>query len=150
MPSIVSGHIYTFVALAAVSTILIATLNAYTTSLRAIPEAEQLRNLLNHLAAKGNELLTIATTTNSSTKVFLQLPTTIGSHQYWLRACSDSSSAWLEGSLGQEMEDAASCRVFLPQGTSASGHFIGGYGPAILESYMNGSAPQLNLASLGG
>lgn len=150
MPSIVSGHIYTFVALAAVSTILIATLNAYTTSLRAIPEAEQLRNLLNHLASKGNELLTIATTTKSSTKVFLQLPTTIGSHQYWLRACSDSSAAWLEGSLGQKSEEAASYRVFLPQGTSASGHFVGGYGPAILESYMNGSAPQLNLSSIGG
>ena len=150
MPSTLSSHIYTLVALAAVSTILVATLNSYTTSLRATSEIEQLKNLLNHVAAKGNELLTIVATTNSSTRVFIQLPTTIGHKQYWLRARNDSSSAWLEGSLGQMTENGVTHQVFLPQRTSASGYFVGGYGPAILGSYMNGSTPQLNLASQGG
>lgn len=150
MPSTLSSHIYTLVALAAVSTILVATLNSYTTSLRATSEIEQLKNLLNHVAAKGNELLTIVAATNSSAQVFIQLPTTIGYKQYWLRARNDSSSAWLEGSLGQMTENGATHRVFLPQTTSASGYFVGGYGPAILGSYMNGSTPQLNLASQGG
>lgn len=150
MPSTISSHIYTLVALAAVSTILIATLNSYTTSLKATSEIEQLKNLLNHVAAKGNELLTIVATTNSSARIFIQLPSTIGYKQYWIRARNDSSSAWLEGSLGQMTKNGATHRVFLPQKTSASGYFAGGYGPAILGSYMNASTPQLNLAFLGG
>jgi hypothetical protein len=150
LPSILSGHIYTLVALAGVCTLLVATLNSYTTSLKAASEIEQLKNLLNHVAAKGNELLTTVVATNSSVRLFIQLPATIGYKQYWLRASNDSSKAWLEGSLGQMTENGATHRVFLPQGTSASGYFVGGYGPAILESYMNGSAPQLNLASVGG
>lgn len=150
MPSTIPSHIYTLVALSAVCTILIATLYSYTTALRATPEIEQLKNLLNHVAAKGNELLTTAAATNSSAQVFLQLPATIGHKQYWLRARNDSSSAWLEGSLGQIIENEVAHQVYLPQRTSASGYFVGGYGPAILESYMNGSTPQLNLAYIGG
>ena len=150
MPSIISSYVYTLVALTAVGTLLIATLNSYTTTLKATSETEQLKNLLNHVAAKGNELLTTVAATNSSAQVFLQLPASIGHKQYWLRARNDSSNAWLEGSLGQMTENGATYRVYLPQKTSTSGYFVGGYGPAILESYMNGSTPQLNLVSLGG
>jgi hypothetical protein len=150
LPSILPSHIYTLVALSAVCTILIATLNAYTTSLKATPEIEQLKNLLNHVVAKGNELLTIVATTNSSAQVSIQLPATIGYKQYWIRVRNDSSSAWLEGSLGQIIENESIHRVYLPKRTSASGYYIGGYGPAILECAMNGSTPQLNLSSLGG
>jgi len=150
LPSTLAGHIYTMVALVAIGTLLVTTLNSYTTTLKATSEAEQLKNILNHVAAKANELITIAAATNSSTRVFLQLPATIGYQQYWLRVRNDSSTAWLEGSLGQMVENEVLNQVFLPKGTSASGCFVGGYGPAVLESYMNGSTPQLNLASLGG
>jgi len=150
LPSIISGHIYTMVALAAVGTLLVATLYSYTASLRATAEAEQLKNLLSQVAAKANELLTITAATNSSTRIVLQMPATIGYQQYWIRVSNDSTSAWVEGSLGQVVERTASNLLFLPKGTSAYGSFVGGYGPAVLESYMNGSTPQLNLASLGG
>lgn len=150
MPSILSSHIYTLVALAAVGTLLVATLNSYTASLKTTSEIEQLKNLLNHVATKGNELLNTIAATNSSAQVYVQLPSTIGYRQYWLRARNDSSSAWIEGSLGQITENGITHRVFLPKRTSASGYFVGGYGSAILESYMNGSTPQLNLTSLGG
>ncbi|MFQ6068841.1 MAG: hypothetical protein ACE5KD_04770 [Candidatus Bathyarchaeia archaeon] len=110
MPSILSSHTYTLVALAAVCTLLVATLNSYTTSLEAASEIEQLKNLLNHVAAKGNELLTIVAATNSSAQVFLQLPATIGHKQYWLHARNDSSSVWLEGSLGQMTENGQHIR----------------------------------------
>jgi len=150
LPSVITSHIYTMVALAAVSTLLVATINSYTATLRATSEIEQLKNILNHVAAKANELITIAAATNSSTRLFLQLPATIGYQQYWLRVRNDSSSAWIEGSLGQMVEKTAPNRLFLPKGTSASGYFVGGYGSAILESYMNGSTFQLNLASHGG
>jgi len=150
LPSTLSSHIYTLVALAAVSTSLVAALNSYTASLSATSEIEQLKNLLNSVAAKGNELLTIVATTNSSAQVSIQLPATIGYKQYWIRVRNDSSHAWLEGSLGQIIENESIHRVYLPKRTSASGYYIGGYGPAILECAMNGSTPQLNLSYLGG
>jgi len=150
LPSTLAGHIYTMVALVAIGTLLVTTLNSYTATLKATSEAEQLKNILNQVAAKANELITTAAATNSSTRFFLQLPATIGYQQYWLRARNDSSSAWIEGSLGQMVEKTAPNRLFLPKGTSAFGYFVGGYGPAILESHMNGSTPQLDLASLGG
>ncbi len=150
LPSTIASHIYTMVASAAICALLVATLNSYTTTLKTTSEIEQLKNLLSHVAAKGNELLTVAAVTNSSTRAFLQLPATIGYQQYWIRASSDSSSTWIEGSLGQITWNSAPYRVFLPMGTSASGHFIGGYGAAVLDSYLNGSTPQLRLASLGG
>jgi len=138
------------IALAVVGALLVATVNSYTTTLKTASETEQLKNLLNQVAAKGNELLTIAAATNSSTRVFIQLPAAIGYQQYWIRAGNDSSITWIEGALGQISGIRAPNRVFLPQGASASGSFVGGYGPAVLESYMNGSTPQLNIASLGG
>jgi len=138
------------VALAAVGSLLVATVHSYATSLRATTEIEQLKNLLNLVAAKGSELLIIADATNASARAFLQLPATIGYQQYWIRASNDSASTWIEGSLGQISENRPPNRVFLPEGTSASGHFVGGYGPAVLESYMNGSTPQVNLSVIGG
>ncbi len=150
LPSTIPSHIYTMVALAAVGTLLVVTVNSYTITLRTTSETEQLKNLLNQVAARGNELLTITVATNSSTRVYLQLPATIGYQQYWIRASNDSSATWIQGALGQITENSVENSVFLPQGTAASGFFVGGYGPAVLESYMNGSSPQLNLASSGG
>jgi len=150
LPSTIASHIYTMVALSAIAALLVATLNSYTTTLKTTSEIEQLKNILSHVAAKGNELLTVAKVTNSTTRAFLQLPTAIGYQQYWIRASNDSSSAWIEGSLGQIRENSASYRIFLPLGTSASGDFVGGYGAAVLDSYLNGSTPQLRLGSFGG
>ena len=150
MPSIVASYIYTMVALAIVGTILIATFNSFTVSLKNTSEAEQLKNLLEHVAAKGNELLTITATTNSSTRISIQLPAAIGYKQYWLRLRNDSQNTWIEGSLGQIAEKTELTQLFLPKGTIASGIFVGGYGPAVLEAYMNCSTPTLKLTSQGG
>jgi type II secretory pathway pseudopilin PulG len=138
------------IALAVVGALLVATVNSYTTTLKTASETEQLKNLLNQVATKGNELLTVAAATNCSTRVFIQLPATIGYQRYWIRAGNDSSSIWIEGALGQITRIKAPNLVFLPQGASASGSFVGGYGSAVLESYMNSSVPQLNISSLGG
>jgi type II secretory pathway pseudopilin PulG len=138
------------IALAVVGTLLIATLNSFTSTLKATSETEQLRNVLNRVVAEASELITIAATTNSSTKVFVQLPVTIGYRQYWLQARNDSSSSWIEGSFGNKTAETSLYRIYLPKGTSVSGHFIGGYGPAILESYVNGSTVQVNLDYMGG
>jgi len=150
LPSIVSNYIYTLVALTAVSALLLYSLNSYTLTLRNTSETDQLRNILNGVAAKANEILTLVTATNSSVTVYLNLPTTIGNQQYWMRIRNDSSCAWAEGSLGQMSEGNAELRVFLSSKTSTSGYFISAHGQALLQGYLNGSTPQLNLASVGG
>jgi type II secretory pathway pseudopilin PulG len=150
LPSILSSHIYTLVGLTIVGALLIATVNSFTTTLRTASENEQLKNLLSQIAAKAKELLTTVAATNASTQIFLQMPTSIGYKQYWLQARNDSTNAWLEGALGPKTENGAAYRVYLPHGTSASGYYTGGYGPAILESCRNATVLQLKLSSLGG
>jgi len=150
MPSTIPGHIYTMIALAVIGSLLIATVNSYTTSLRNASEIEQLRNLLSQVAAKGSELITLVASANLSAHASLQLPASIGTQQYWLRARNNSSNAWIEGALGQMVDVAVPNRVYLPRGTSVSGYYVSGYGAAILEAYMDGSNPQLNLSSKGG
>jgi len=115
-----------------------------------MPEIEQLKNILDHVAAKGNELLTLVTMTNSTVQTFIQLPSTIGRREYWIRVRNDTSNTWVEGALGQLGENGTKYQVFFPGKASTWGHYIGGYGPAMLECYMNGSTPQLNLSSGGG
>lgn len=150
MPSTIPSHIYTMIALAVIGALLVATVNSYTSTLRSTSEIEQLRNLLSQVAAKGSELTTLAASTNSTAKTSVQLPASIGTKQYWIRARNDSSDVWMEGALGRTTEEEALNRVYLPRGISAIGYVLSGYGSAILEAYMNGSIPQLNLYSQGG
>jgi len=150
LPSIPSSYLYTFIALTTISILLISSYSSHANTVRTIPEIKQLKNILDHVAAKGNELLTLATATNSTAYTIIQLPPTIGYRQYWIRIQNDTSNVWVEGALGQLEEDGITYQVFLPGKASTSGHFIGGYGSAVLECYMNGSIPQLNLRSAGG
>jgi len=150
LPSVPSSHLYTFLALITVSILLISSYSSYANTMRTIPEIKQLKNILDHVAAKGNELLTLATTTNSTSYIFIELPPTIGYREYWIRVQNDTSNVWVEGALGQLGEDGTKYQVFLPKKASTSGYYIGGHGSAILECYMNGSIPQLNLGSAGG
>jgi hypothetical protein len=147
LPSIASNYLYSFVALLAVSTLLVGAFSYYTSTLRAIPEIEQLKNILDHVVAKGNELLTLAITINTTVSIVVQLPSTIGLRQYWIQVRNDTSNAWLEGALGSYGESGTTYKVFFPGKASTLGHYISGYGPALLECYMNGSIPQLNLGS---
>jgi hypothetical protein len=150
LPSIALSHLYTFLALTTVSTLLICSFSLYTSTVRTIPEIEQLKNILDHVAAKGNELLTLVTATNSTVRTLIQLPSTIGHREYWIKVRNDTSSVWVEGALGQIKESRTTYQVFLPRKASTSGYYVGGYGSAMLECYMNGSIPQLNLSSAGG
>jgi len=150
LPSIPSSHLYTFLALTIISILLISSYSSYANTVRTIPEIKQLKNILDHVAAKGNELLTLATTANSTAHTFIQLPPTIGHREYWIRVQNDTSNVWVEGALGKLGKDGTKYQVFLPGKASASGYYIGGHGPAILECYVNGSVPQLNLSHVGG
>lgn len=150
MPSIPSSYLYTFLALTTISILLIFSYSSYANTVRIIPEIEQLKNILDHVAAKGNELLTLATATKSTAYTLIQLPPTIGYREYWIRIQNDTSNVWVEGALGRLGEEGKKYQVFLPRKASTSGYYIGGYGPAIIECCMNGSIPQLNLSPVGG
>jgi len=150
MPSVAVSHLYTFIALTTVSILLVASFSLYANTVRSLPEIKQLKNILDHVAAKGNELLTLATATNSTARTIIQLPPTIGHQEYWIRVRNDTSNAWIEGALGQIRENRTTYQVFLPRQASTSGYYMGGYGSTMLECYMNGSILQLNLNSAGG
>jgi hypothetical protein len=134
-----------FVAMIAVGTLLIFSFNSYAATLRFIPEAEQLNNLLNYVTAKATELITSTQTGNIT--VYLDLPTGIGDQQYWIRLQNDAFRSWVIGGFGTDWNITSSYEVFLPGNSIATGHHLSVYGPAVLKSWVNGSAHQLFLTS---
>lgn len=150
MPAITPSYLYTFVALIAVSSLLVFSFADYTNALRSSSELKQLRNLLDCVAAKGTELIVLSQTTNASTEAFVQMPSSIGNKQYWLRLRNDSVKAWLEGGLGDEPVSETELRVYIPKKTSATGYYIGGYGAVRLECSLISGTPHIQLADSGG
>lgn len=150
MPSITPSYLYTFIALIAVSSLLIFSFMAYADILRASSETRQLKNLMDYVVAKSTELLTLTLAANATSEAFLQIPASIGDRQYWLRLRNDSTIAWLEGGLGDSPVEGIGLRVYLPKEISATGYYIGGYGAIHLKSCFNGSVPQLLLTNQGG
>ncbi|MDH5481256.1 MAG: hypothetical protein OEY22_00035 [Candidatus Bathyarchaeota archaeon] len=148
MPSITLSYLYTFIALLAVSTILVFSFMAYANTLRFFSETEQLKNLMDRVAMKSTQLLTLTLSTNATAEVSLQMPATIGNKQYWLKLSNDSAKAWLEGGLGNMPIEETELRVYLPKEASATGHYVGGYGTACLRCYISSGVPRIQLASL--
>jgi len=120
---------------------------AYADVLRSSSEIGQLKNLMDYVASKSTELLTLTSTTNATTQAFLQMPSTIGNRQYWLRLRNDTSKTWLEGGFGNMLVEGMGLRVYLPKESSATGHYIGGYGAAHLTCYVSAGVPQIQLTS---
>jgi hypothetical protein len=135
-----------FVAMLAVGTLLIFSFTSYATTLRSIPETEQLDNLLNHVTAKATQLLTTITA-NSNTQTYLNLPTKIGDREYWIRLQNDALQSWIEGGFGNNWNGITSHKVFLPGKPAATGHYVSGFGPAFLKCHLNGSVLQLFITS---
>jgi len=149
LPSITLGYLYTFVALMAVSSLLIFSFMAYAGALRFSSETRQLKNLMDHVAAKSTELLTLTLAINTTSEAFLPMPVSIGNKQYWLRLCNNSEKTWLEGGLGNVPMEGTELRVYLPKEASATGYYIGGYGAVHLKCYSNASVPQILFINSG-
>lgn len=147
MPSITPSYLYTFVALVAVSSLLVFSFMAYASAFRVSSEARQLTKLMNCMAAKSTELLTLTLTTNATAETFVQMPAAIGDRQYWIRFRNDSVEAWLEGGLGNTPTEGTELRIYLPKQTSVTGCYIGGYGAARLKCYLDAGVPQIQLSS---
>jgi len=147
MPSITPSYLYTFIALIAVSSLLVFSFMAYADTLRVFSETKQLKNLIDYVAAKSTELLALTLATNATAETFFQMPATIGNKQYWLLLRNDSAKTWLEGGLGDIIMEGTELRVYLPREASATGYYIGGYGVAHLKCYVSAEVPQIQLAS---
>lgn len=120
---------------------------AYTGTLRALSETRQLKNLMDNVAAKSTELLTLTLAINSTVEAFLQMPTAIGNKHYWLQLRNDSARAWLEGGLGSVPTEGMELRTYIPKEAFATGYYVGGYGAAHLKCCLNARVPHIQLAS---
>jgi hypothetical protein len=147
LPSITPSYLYTFIALIAVSSLLVFAFMAYADTLRVFSEAKQLKNLMDYVAAKSTELLGLTLTTNATTELSFQMPAAIGNKQYWLQLRNDSAKAWVEGGLGTIITEGTELLVYLPKEASAAGYYIGGYGVAHLKCYASAGVPQIQLTS---
>ena len=149
MPSIIPNYIYTFFALTVVGALLIATFSAFAVSVKQDVEIEQLRNLLEYVAAESCELISTSTTNNSTVTVRVTLPYRVGEKRYWIQLRNDSSSAWIEGGFGTSPVQSF-FTVFVPGPVAASGLYTSGYGFAELECQVQGTLSFLNLTEVSG
>jgi len=154
MPAITPGYLYTFFALIAVSSILLASFMDYANAIRFSSETWKLKDLMDHVAAKTTQLLTLALTADASAETYIQAPAAIGSKQYWLALKNDSAKAWLEGGFGNAPTESMELRVYLPCKVEASGFYISGYGAICLTCIVGVSANppriQISGSSLNG
>lgn len=148
MPSITPSYLYTFIALLAVSSLLVFSFIAYADVLRFSSEIKQLKNLMDNVAAKSTELLTLTLTTNATADAYLQMPTVIGNQQYWLQIRNDSAKAWVEGGFGTTLTDGTDLRVYVPE-SSANGYYVGGYGALHFKCYFEADVLQILLENSG-
>jgi hypothetical protein len=131
----------------AVSTLLVMSFMAYASVLRVSSEAKQLADIVDHVAARSAELLTLALVTNSTSEAYVQMPAAIGSKQYWLQLRNDSTRIWIEGGLGNVPVEGSEIHAFLPGKGGASGHYIGGYGAACIRCNSVAGFVQIQLTN---
>lgn len=148
MPSIIPSHIYMLLAMTIIGTLLVFSFNSFASTLRFVPEKEQLYSIVMHVAAKAAEL-TILTTSNSTAKILLNLPISIGDRQYWIRLQNNTYRSWVEGGFGETITDSALYKVSITGKPSATGSYISSSGTATLKCHMNESVVHLVLTNGG-
>jgi hypothetical protein len=148
LPAISPSYLYTFIALLAVSSLLVFSFTAYANTMRSSSELGQLKNLVGYIAARGTELLTLAMAANATTESFVQMPSSVGDELYWLQLHNDSENAWVEGGFGSVPLGGSILRVYLPGEVAAIGYFIGGRGAARLNCESGVGIMQLRLANV--
>lgn len=148
MPAVTPGYLYTFFALIAVSSILLASFMDYANAIRLSSEIRKFKDLMDLVAAEATELLTIALTTNASAETYIQAPAAIGSKRYWLAFRNDSARAWLEGGFGDTPTEGGVVCVYLPCRAEALGYYVSGYGAIRLTCSTGANEPKLVISGL--
>jgi len=122
----------------------------YANAIRFSSEMGKLKDLMDSVAAKATELISLTKATNATTEAYIQAPAAIGDRQYWLMLRNDSSKVWLEGGMGNTPKEGAGMRVYLPSMALAYGCYVSGYGAIRLKCSVNHDAgiPEVQLSSL--
>ena len=145
MPSIPPSYLYTFFAMLAISSLLVFSFIAYTNTVRFSSEIQQLKRLIDTIAAKSTNLITLTLLTNATFEDSVQMPTIVGSRQYWLQLHNSSTIAWIEAGFGSIAMENAGLNVYLPKEAIAEGTYIAGNGAAHLVCDFRNGTPYIRL-----
>ncbi|UCH57339.1 MAG: hypothetical protein JSV18_08430 [Candidatus Bathyarchaeota archaeon] len=145
MPAQATNYFYTILAMGVVALMITNAFGLHASSLKAMSERRELKEILVSVAAEVTELAALTEATNASAKVCLHMPLLIGDKSYWIRLASDADDAWVEGAFGDPWTGQPDHRVELPWNVSVSGTYKGGYGTLALNCTIQGSGLALTL-----
>jgi hypothetical protein len=145
LPSIIPSYIYTIFASILVGTIVISAVGLSTANIKQEAEKQQLSNVAKYVATKCLELTQQSIVNNVNSTIHLDLPTSIGNQQYWIRIANDSSKAWVEVGFGATASSSLQ-RAYIPSEVSTSGTYTSISGTPNLESYSDNSGVHLTIS----
>jgi hypothetical protein len=150
MPSIPPAYLYTFIALLAISSLLVLSFIAYTNAARFSSELRELKELTNRIAAKSTEMMNLCQAGNTTVQFLLEVPTTIGHEQFWFQLQNDSQTTWIDSGFGAELTTSSILRQYIPGHAISTGYYLAGNGMALLICDSISEVVQLHLSSSGG
>jgi hypothetical protein len=145
MPSEVTNYFYTIIVMGTIAFIVTGAFNTHAAGIQITAETQELKNLLESVAAEGAELIALTEATGATTKVSMKLPVHIGEKYFWLRLRSDTTGAWVEGAFGAPWKGDPLHAVEIPGVMLVSGTYKGGYGTLSLSCTDQGEGPVLTL-----
>ncbi len=144
MPSIVPGYVYSLFAAVIVGTMIVFSCSVLASSVKNQAETQQLTNVEKYVATQSLKLITDALDNNVNSTQFLELPSAIGTQQYWIRIANDSQRVWVEAGFGTQLTKSQS-NILIPAILSASGEFVSSSGRACLNCYVENQTLVLKL-----
>jgi hypothetical protein len=123
-----TNYFYTLLAIGAIALMLANSFQNHADGIQEASERMALKCILDQVASKCTEMISLAETKGASTDIYLRMPNTIGNQRYWVGFSSDSSGSWVEGGFGEPFDGDTQCRRELPWNITASGTYRGGYG----------------------
>jgi hypothetical protein len=145
MPSIVPSYIYTLFATIIVGALIIGACTLFAMNIRAEAEEQQLLNLAKYVSTESMALITCAKRNNATALLPLNVPPFIGEKSYWIKIANDSAATWVEAGFGTTIQQQGQHKVCVPAEVSASGTYVSGSGPAMLEYRIDADAAYLIL-----
>jgi hypothetical protein len=128
-----------------VGTIVISACGLSTVNIKNEAEKQQLSNIAEYVATESLEVVSQATAENLTSTLHLDVPQLIGKQRYWIKMENDSAKAWVKVGFGTTVVSSEQL-AYIPSEVAASGTYISGSGPAILECFSDTSGVQLTLS----
>jgi hypothetical protein len=128
-----------------VGSLLIVTFSLSTLNIKSEADNQQLRSLAEYVATKSCELISATTASTLTVNFTLNLPTLVSNQRFWIQLRNDSSLTWVE--IGYEKAPQPTApQVQIPAKISASGLYLSGSGPAVLQCHTQDAETYLKLS----